>query len=64
MHRFTKLTSFVSAQAKRLAQDESGTTAIEYALIGTGIAVVIIVAVNSLGTATNGMFQTVSTALK
>jgi pilus assembly protein Flp/PilA len=64
MHRFTKLTFLVADQAKRLARDESGATAIEYAMIAAGIGVAIITAVTSLGTATNSMYETVGTALK
>jgi pilus assembly protein Flp/PilA len=63
MHRSTTLTS-VAERAKRFLRDDSGATAIEYALIATGIAVAIIAAVNALGTATNAMFESVSTALK
>ena len=35
----------------RFLRDESGATAIEYGLIAAGIALVIIVAVNSIGSA-------------
>jgi pilus assembly protein Flp/PilA len=44
--------------------DESGTTAIEYALIAAGIALVIVAAVNSVGTSLNTTFTSVATALK
>jgi pilus assembly protein Flp/PilA len=44
--------------------DESGATAIEYGLIATGIAIAIIAAVNGLGTALSGTFNSVSTSLK
>ena len=47
-----------------LVNDESGATAIEYGLIAAGISVAIIAAVNSVGTALNASFQSVSTALK
>jgi pilus assembly protein Flp/PilA len=40
----------------RFVKDESGATAIEYALIAAGIAVVIIAAVNSVGTAISDKF--------
>ncbi|MGZ5917859.1 MAG: Flp family type IVb pilin [Methyloceanibacter sp.] len=40
----------------RFAKDESGATAIEYALIAAGIAVVIITAVNLVGTNLSAMF--------
>jgi pilus assembly protein Flp/PilA len=45
-------------------KDESGATAIEYALIASGIAVAIIAAVNSLGTKISGRFTSISTSLK
>ena len=44
--------------------DESGATAIEYALIASGIAMAILVAVNSLGTAISNTFSNISTSLK
>jgi len=40
----------------RFVKDESGATAIEYALIAAGIAVVIITAVNGLGTKVSQVF--------
>jgi pilus assembly protein Flp/PilA len=45
-------------------REESGATAIEYGLIAAGIAVAIIVAVQTLGTNLNTTFSSVSTALK
>ena len=45
-------------------KDDSGATAIEYGLIAAGISIVIIASVNSVGTALNGTFSTVSTQLK
>jgi pilus assembly protein Flp/PilA len=48
----------------RFLRDDTGATAIEYALIAGGIAVAIVVAVNGLGTQVNSMFTGVSTALK
>ena len=50
--------------ASRFLRDDSGATAIEYGLIAAGIAVAIIAAVNSLGTALSGKFAEVETALK
>jgi pilus assembly protein Flp/PilA len=41
----------------RFAKDESGATAIEYALIAAGIAVVIITAVNLVGTNLTAVFN-------
>ncbi|MEA2934968.1 MAG: pilus assembly protein Flp/PilA, partial [Variibacter sp.] len=40
-------------------RDESGATAIEYGLIAAGIAVVIIVTVQGLGTKLNATFTSV-----
>ncbi|MEO0961493.1 MAG: Flp family type IVb pilin [Pseudomonadota bacterium] len=45
---------------KSLMADESGATAIEYALIAGGIAVAIITAVNTLGLDVVGLFGTVT----
>ncbi|MGA8935446.1 MAG: Flp family type IVb pilin [Pseudolabrys sp.] len=47
-----------------LLRDESGATAIEYGLIAAGISIVIITAVNSVGSTLNNTFTTVSTQLK
>ena len=48
----------------RFWNDQSGATAIEYALIAAGISVVIVVAVNTIGTNLNTVFSSVSTQLK
>jgi len=44
-------------------RNESGATAIEYGLIAAGIAVVIITAVQGVGTSLNTTFTSVSGAL-
>jgi len=44
----------------KFLRDESGATAIEYGLIAAGIAVVIIAAVQSVGTNLTGTFQNVA----
>ena len=49
---------------KQFGKDTSGATAIEYGLIAAGIAVAIIVTVQSLGSNLNTTFGSVSTALK
>ena len=49
---------------RRFLVEETGTTAIEYAIIGAGIAVAIMAAVASLGTTVSGMYSNVATALK
>lgn len=40
--------------------DESGATAIEYALIATGIAIAIIASVNAIGTGITNIFSATS----
>ena len=49
---------------RRFLRNEQGATAIEYGLIASGIAVAIIVAVQSLGTNLNTTFANVSANLK
>ncbi|HTA99384.1 MAG TPA: Flp family type IVb pilin [Bradyrhizobium sp.] len=44
--------------------DQSGATAIEYCLIAAGISIVIVVAVNGIGTTLNGKFTSVNSSLK
>jgi pilus assembly protein Flp/PilA len=47
----------------RFLKDESGATAIEYGLIAAGIAVVIIAAVQLVGSNLNGTFGSVASAV-
>lgn len=44
--------------------DESGATAIEYALIAAGISLAIIATVQGLGTTLNSRYTAVNTSLK
>jgi pilus assembly protein Flp/PilA len=44
--------------------DQSGATAIEYALIAAGISLAIIAAVNGIGSTLNTKFSTVNSSLK
>jgi len=46
----------------RLLKDNSGATAIEYGLIAAGISIAIILAVQNIGTAVKGMFNSVANA--
>jgi pilus assembly protein Flp/PilA len=48
----------------RFIADQTGATAIEYALIATGISIVILASVNSIGTSVNGMIAPIGSALK
>jgi pilus assembly protein Flp/PilA len=47
----------------RFVKNESGATAIEYGLIASGIAVVIITAVNLVGANLTAKFTAIATAL-
>jgi pilus assembly protein Flp/PilA len=49
---------------RRFSADDSGATAIEYAMIASGIAVAIAATVVSVGTSVQGMYNSVATALK
>jgi pilus assembly protein Flp/PilA len=44
--------------------DESGATAVEYALIASGIGLVIFAAINALGTSLTPYFERANTALQ
>ena len=48
----------------RFLRDESAATAIEYGLIAAGISVVIIAAVNGIGTTLNGKFSSINSQLR
>lgn len=47
-----------------LLKDHAAATAIEYALIAAGISILIVAAVNGIGTKLNTTFSSVSTQLK
>lgn len=47
----------------RFVNDESGATAIEYGLIAGLLSVVIVVALQTLGTSLNAVFSTIDTEL-
>ena len=48
----------------KFLRDESGATAIEYGLIAAGISLVIIAAVNGLGTSLSSKFESINSSLK
>jgi len=60
---FKRSTQAIRTALRRFGGDECGATAIEYALIASGIAGAIIAAVMPLGTSLNGIYMTVSTSL-
>lgn len=47
----------------RFLADQSGATAIEYCLIAVGLSIVIITAVNGIGTTLNTKFTSVNSSL-
>jgi len=49
---------------KRFLLDQTGVTSIEYALIAAGLSIVILAAVNGLGSALNGKYGTIRDAVQ
>ncbi len=56
----SNLRATVALMRRRLADDEQGATAIEYALVASGIAVAIAAAVTTLGSTTADLFTKVA----
>ena len=56
----SKLRPTVALMRRRLADDEQGATAIEYAMVAAGISVAIVAAVATLGSSTNALFASVA----
>jgi pilus assembly protein Flp/PilA len=48
----------------RFLKDQSGATAIEYAIIAGGISILIVAAVNGMGTTLSGKFTSVNNSLQ
>jgi len=59
-----ELPKLMGAVVRRFAHDENGATSIEYAMIASGVAVVIAATLVSLGSSVKGMYSNVLTALK
>jgi pilus assembly protein Flp/PilA len=55
--------TMIVKEMRRFLRNESGTTAIEYALIASGISIVILAAAQSIGTTLNNTFTSVKGAL-
>jgi pilus assembly protein Flp/PilA len=53
----------IIAQAKRFLRDEDGVTAIEYGLIASLIALIIIASVKTLGTNLNTIFSDIAASV-
>jgi pilus assembly protein Flp/PilA len=62
MSKFEK--SPIIALAVRFMHDDGGATAIEYAMIASGIAVAIATTIVTLGSSVQGMYSNVATAMK
>ncbi|MFN3349315.1 Flp family type IVb pilin [Pseudorhodoplanes sp.] len=52
----------INRTLRNFLRDDSGATAIEYAMIAAGIAVAIVAAVNSIGESVVSLFQSVESA--
>jgi pilus assembly protein Flp/PilA len=61
---FKCIGSEIATTMSRFLRDRSGATAIEYAMIASGVGVTIAAAVTSLGTSVKTLFTNVSTSLK
>jgi pilus assembly protein Flp/PilA len=48
---------------RKFLRDESGATAMEYAIIAAGISIVIITAVNSIGTSLSNKYTSINASL-
>ncbi len=48
----------------KFLRDQSGATAIEYCLIAAGISIVIVTAVNGIGSSLNTNFSSINSSLK
>jgi len=49
---------------RRFIRDDGGATAIEYAMIASGIAVAIATTIVTLGSSVQGLYSSVATAMK
>jgi pilus assembly protein Flp/PilA len=56
--------AIIEKRVRCFLRDESGATAIEYAIIASGIAVAIASTIVTLGTSVKGLYSNVLTAMK
>jgi pilus assembly protein Flp/PilA len=61
---FRSSTRAIGGLFRRFLGDESGASAIEYAIIASGVSIAIVGTVATLGTTVKGMYSSVSAALK
>ena len=54
----------LTATVLRFFRDEAGATAIEYSIIAGGLSIVIVAAVQGLGSSLNTTFTSIAAALK
>ena len=54
----------IAATVVRFLRDDGGATAIEYAMIASGIAVAIAATIVTLGSSVQGLYDGVATAMK
>ena len=54
----------IAATVIRFLRDDGGATAIEYAMIASGIAVAIAATIVTLGSSVQGLYDGVATAMK
>jgi pilus assembly protein Flp/PilA len=52
------------ALLSRFLQDQSGATAIEYAIIAGGISILIVTAVNGMGSSLSGRFTSINNSIQ
>jgi pilus assembly protein Flp/PilA len=60
MSKKTKLRLTMAIMRQRLAADERGATAIEYAMIAAGVGVAIAATVTSLGSAVSNLYTSIA----
>jgi pilus assembly protein Flp/PilA len=61
---FKSLKQAITQPLRRFAGDENGATSIEYAIIASGVSIVIVGVVASLGSNVKSLYSSVATALK
>ena len=61
---FSSARELMGVSVRRFVRDESGATAIEYAMIASGIAVAIATTIVSLGSNVKGLYSSVATAMQ
>ncbi len=59
-----RASTVVKRSVLRFVGNDSGATAIEYALIASGVSIVIVAVVSGLGTNVKTLFTSVSSAMK